>query len=93
MADFKFSQEAWNQFSSQMNEMAETSTLLKKAVTRAYKNLTNEQKQNDKKTPNNMKTPKKIDKSAKFVDNRGRDNKGNNKPHKRKNDISNNKKK
>ena len=36
-ADFQLSQEAWNQLSSQMNEMAEINKLLKKAVKSTYK--------------------------------------------------------
>ena len=41
MADFQLSQEAWNKLSTQMNEMAETNTLLKKTVKITYKRLTN----------------------------------------------------
>ena len=62
-------------------------------VQSTYKRLSNVQKQNLKKGPNNVKMPKKTDKIVKFVDNKGRDNKGNNKPNKNKNDTSNNRKK
>ena len=54
MADFQLSQEAWNKLSSQMNEMAELNTFLKKAVKSTYKKLTSVPKQYPKKTPNNM---------------------------------------
>ena len=63
MIDFQHSQEAWNQLSSQMNEMAETNKLLKKAVWSTYKTVTTDQKQNPK-TSNNLKTQKKTDKSS-----------------------------
>ena len=36
MADFQISQEAWNQLSSQMNEIFKTNKLLKKAVQDTY---------------------------------------------------------
>ena len=62
MVDFQLFQKAWNQLSSQMNEMAITNKVLKKAVQSTYKRLMNEQKQNPKKTPNDMKTPRKTDK-------------------------------
>ena len=53
--------------------------------------MTNVQTQNPKKLPNNRKAPTKIDKVVKFVDNKNRNNKGNNRSHKRKIDPSNNK--
>ena len=36
-ADFQLSQEAWNKLSSEMNEMAKTNKLSKKAVKSTYK--------------------------------------------------------
>ena len=45
MADLQLSQEAQNKLSGQMNEMAETNKLLKKAVKSSYKKLTTVPKQ------------------------------------------------
>ena len=61
MVDFQLSQVAWNQLRSQMNENTKTDKLSKKAVKNTYKRLTNLQKQNPKKTPNSMETPKKTE--------------------------------
>ena len=92
IADFQLSQEAWNQLRKQMNVMAEINKLSKKAVQNTYKRVANVQKQNSKKTPNNLKIPKKMAKTVKLVDNKGMDNKGNSKSEKEKNDSSNKKK-
>ena len=59
MADFQLSQEARNQLSGQMNEMVKSNKFSKKAGQGTYKKLTNVQKQNPKKLPNNKKTPTK----------------------------------
>ena len=82
---------SWNQFSSQMNQMVEINIFLKKAVQDTYKRLRNVQKQNPKKSPNNM-TNKKTDKNVKLVDNKNRNNRDNNKDQKKKIDISSNEK-
>ena len=59
-----------------MNEIVKTNKFLKKAVLHKCT-------KNPKKTPNNMKTPMKIDKVVTFVDNKKRNNNDNNKFHKR----------
>ena len=62
--DLQLSQVAWNQLSSQMNEMVETNKLLKKAVQDSYIKLTNVQKQNPKNLQNSKKTATKWGKAV-----------------------------
>ena len=92
MADFQLSQEVWNQLSNQINERVKTNKLLKKAVQGTYRKLTNVQKQNSRNLPNTKKTPMKSGKVVKFVDNKNKNNKDNNKSHRMKSEISNKKK-
>ena len=86
--DFQLSQEAWNELSSQMDEMAKTKKLLKKAVKSTYKKLTSVPKQYPKKTPNNMKASKKTKKIVKFIEKPTIENKCVNRIPKRKNDSN-----
>ena len=72
-ADFQLSQEAWNKLSNQMNEMAKTNKLLKKAVKITYYKLTNLPKWYPKKALNHLGTPKNTDKKVKFVANSNKD--------------------
>ena len=73
MADFQLSQEAWTRWSSQMNEITETNKCLKKAVKCIYKKVKNVLKQDPKKTHNNMKASKKMQKTVKFIENPTKD--------------------
>ena len=89
MPDFQLSQEAWNNLSSQMNEMAEANKLLKKAVKSTYNKLTNVPKQCPKKTYHNMKVSKKTEETVKITENPAKGNKDTNKTLKGKN-VKNN---
>ena len=74
-ADFQLSHEAWNKLSSQMSKMAETSKLSKRAVRNTYKKWTSILRQPPKKTSNDAKTSKKVDKTVKIADKSNKDSK------------------
>ena len=58
-AEFQLSQEAWNKLRRQMTEMAETSTILKRAVKNIYKKVNSIPNLPPKKPP----TPHKLQES------------------------------
>ena len=62
-----------------MNEMSETTRLIKKAAKNTYKKFTNVQKQSPKKTRTNVKMTKKTDKTVTFIDNKSKETKENKK--------------
>ena len=72
--------------------MAETNKLLKRAVKNRYKKVTSIPKQHPRKTSNDPKTSKKVDKTVKFVDKSNKDNKDTNKTLKSKSVKTSNKK-
>ena len=87
--DLQLSQKARNKLSSQMSEMAETNKLLKTAVKNTYNKLTSI---HHKRTSNDPKTSKKVNKTVTFVDNSNKDSKDANKTSKSKTVKTSNKK-
>ena len=75
-----------------MNEMSEINRLIKKAIKNTYKTLINIQNQSSKKTPTNVNITNTTDKTVKFIDNKGKETKNNNKFPKRKDDTKKNEK-
>ena len=71
-----------------MHEMAETNRLIEGGVRSTYKTLTNTQSQGSMKIPMNPKSIKKMDKTVKFANNKGKEMKEISKSTKKKDDAN-----